>query len=188
MTLALVAAVYGVVAALVFRRFTDARRIRAATNRLLAHVMEFRLFVDEPGLIWQAQKAALRANFELLRLVAVPALAMAAIFAVLWTPMDRYFGHGPLPAGESTVMTSHSDRVPAVAGIVVETPGVRIPRTGEVSWRIRPSRPVSAGFPPGVEVRYPRNPAWLWWFFGVSTLSAAVVGIWEGIRPTNKTA
>jgi hypothetical protein len=141
-------------------------------NRILAHVMEFRLFVDEPALIWRAQRDAIRANFALLRQIAIPCIAMTALFGILWSPMDRYFGREPLRPGEATVMTAHVDQVPEVPGIVVETPGVRIARTGEVSWRIRALRTVTNGFPNGVEVRYPRNGTWLLWFFGFSFVGA----------------
>jgi hypothetical protein len=165
---------YGLIAAVIFRRTTDPRRIRQTVNHILAHIMEFRLFIDEPALVWRAQKDAFRANLTLLRHIALPCALMAGLFAVLWVPMEQYFGHEPLHPGEATVMTSHTDRAPEVPGIVVETPGVRIPRTGEVSWRIRPVRPVSGGFPASVEVVYPRDGAWQLWFLGFSTIGACL--------------
>ena len=170
--IALAGFLYGLIAALIFRRMTDPRRTRRAVNLILAHIMEFRLFIDEPALVWRAQKDALRANLTLLRRIALPCALTAALFAILWSPMDRTFGREPLRAGEATVMTSHTDRAPEIPGIAIETPGVRIPGTGEVSWRIRPIRAVSGGFPPGVEVRYPRNPSWLLWFLGFSSIGA----------------
>ena len=170
--IALAGFLYGLIAALIFRRTTDPRQVRRAVNQILAHIMEFRLFIDEPALVWRAQNDALRANLTLLRQIAVPCALMAALFAILWSPMDRTFGREPLRPGEATVMTSHTDSVPEIPGIVVETPGVRIPKTGEVSWRIRPVRAVRGGFPAGVEVHYPRNGAWLLWFLGFSTLGA----------------
>jgi hypothetical protein len=176
--IALAGFVYGLIAAVMFRCTADPRRIRCAANRTLAHIMEFRLFIDEPALVWRAQKDALRANLRLLRQIALPCAAMAAIFAILWSPLDRTFGREPLRAGQATVMTSHSDRVPEIPGIVIETPGVRIPRTGEVSWRIRPVRAVSGGFPAGVEVVCPRNASWLLWFFVFSS-AGALAGAWK---------
>jgi hypothetical protein len=174
--LAICAVVYGVTAAWVFRRLTDARRVSAAINQILAHVMEFRLFIDEPSLVWRAQKAALRANMALLRAVAIPCLVMAGLLALAWGPMDRRFGHGPLRIGEVTVMTARTDSAPAIDGLVVETPGVRMARTGEVSWRVRVVRTFVSNLPTGIEVRYPRSRWWEVWFFAISSLSALVLG------------
>jgi hypothetical protein len=171
----LLALLYGAVAAFVFRRTTDPRRLRDASNRILARIMEFRLFVDEPLLIWQAQLGALKANLALLRQIAFPCLIMAFLFALLYGPMDRRFGHGPLRAGEATVMTAHSDSIPHIDGLAVETPGVRIARTGEVSWRVRSVRAAIGTVPPGVNIQYPRTAGWLLWFFAVSSVSALAV-------------
>lgn len=174
--IAIAGILYGAVAAFVFRRLTDRQRVRQSVNLILAHIMEFRLFVDEPVLIWRAQWGALRANLALLGQIALPSLAMALLFAILWNPMDRRFGREPLRVGEATVMTAHSDQVPEIPGIVIETPGVRIPRTGEVSWRVRPVRAVI--LPAGFEARYPHNAAWMFWFFGFSTIGA-LAGAWK---------
>ncbi len=172
---------YGLLAAWIYRKTTHPRRIRAAMDHLLAHIMEFRLFVDEPALIWRAQRDALRANLALLREIAVPTALMAALFAMLWFPIDARFGHRPLKAGESAVITSNKDEAPNVPGVAVETPGVRIARTGEVSWRIRPVREIDGGFPPGYEVRWPRTESWLLWFFLSSCGGALAVGAWHAI-------
>jgi hypothetical protein len=173
--LVLVSLLYGAVAAFVFRRTTNPRRIRQTTNQILARIMEFRLFVDEPALIWRAQLGALRANFALLRQIAMPCLIMAALFAIIYPTLDRRFGHAPLTMGEPTVLTAHTDQTPHIDGIAIETPGVRIPRTGEVSWRIRPVNTIIGTLPTGVKIQYPRTTAWLVWFFAISSLSAFVI-------------
>jgi hypothetical protein len=166
------ALLYGAAAGFAFTRLTDHRRIRQAVNQIQAHIMEFRLFIDEPGLIWKAQREALRANLSLLRLIALPTALMAILFALAWQPMERRFGHGPLKLGESTIMTAHTDLVPCFAGLIFDTPGVYLPRTGETVWRVHLTRELKGPLPPGVELRYPRSNVWLAWFAGISTLSA----------------
>ena len=96
-----------------FRRLADARRVRAATNQILARIMEFRLFVDEPALVWRAQKEALRANLALLREIALPCLIMAGCWfrPHLWSPNP--WACGPLRVGEVTVMTGAHGQYPA---------------------------------------------------------------------------
>ena len=168
----------GAVTALVFRRFASSGT-KQTVNRILAHIMEFRLFLDEPRLIFQAQRDLLRENLRLLRQIAIPCLIAAPFFTLVIWQGDRVYGRAPLPAGEPVVVTAHSDvQLHATAGLVVETPGVRIQRTHEVSWRVRPTRPFS-GTLPGFQIPWPRATvlgfSWLVWFFGISSLSAVLL-------------
>lgn len=131
----------------VFRSFSNQDAIRRASNRLVAHLMEFRLFIDEPALILRAQRDLLIENGRLLRLVFVPSLILAVLFFILIPQLDSVYGKAPLKAGEPAVVTVEMKdgiatappltlKVPA--GISVETPGVHIPRLHQISWRIRP--------------------------------------------------
>jgi hypothetical protein len=198
--LVLISAIYGAVAALVFRRLTDRVSVQRSVNRILAHVMELGLFLDSPALVMRAQRDLLRENLRLLRLVIIPGAILAVLFAVLYPPMDAIYGHAPLTVGEPSVVTVHLKamqpvRLEAPEGVAVETPGVRIVRDREISWRVRPlrrstgdwkfyvaNRVVTAGFflrDPAVqdiEIRYPRAAilgfSWLVWFLGISSVSA----------------
>lgn len=175
--LCVVSAIYGVIATIVFRRFTDAGRLRGTVNRILAHVMEFRLFLDEPRIILRAQRELIAENIRLLRQMALPCAILAIPFALLYGPLDRHFGHGPLRIGEPAVVTARGmTELKAPPGIVVETPGVRVLRTGEISWRVRPVATVYGGFPKGVDVRYPSalvwHSPWVIWFLGISATTA----------------
>jgi hypothetical protein len=177
--LCVVSAIYGVVATMVFRRFTDAGRLRGTINRILAHVMEFRLFLDDPRIILRAQRELIGENIRLLRQMALPCAILAIPFAFLYGPLNRHFGHGLLRIGEPAVVTARGmTELKAPRGIVVETPGVRVLRTGEISWRVRPVAIVYGGFPTGVEVRYPRalllHLPWVIWFLGISALTASI--------------
>ncbi len=174
-----VSAVYGVIATRVFRRFTDPGRLGGTINRILAHVMEFRLFLDEPRIILRAQRELIAENIHLLRQMALPCAILAIPFALLYGPLDRHFGYGPLRIGEPAVVTARGmTELKAPPGMVVETPGVRVLRTGEISWRVRPIATVYDGFPKGVDVRYPRalvfHLPWVIWFLGISALTASI--------------
>lgn len=140
-TLIPVSLIYGIAAATVFRRFTDEASLRVTINRMMAHVMEFRLFLDSPALVVRAQRALLRENLHLLRLILLPCAILAVIFVVLFPQLDAMCGHVPLPAGAASVVTAHIGEdatLEAPAGIIVESPGVRSVHDGEVSWRVRP--------------------------------------------------
>jgi hypothetical protein len=140
-TLLPVSVIYGLAAALVFHRFSDRVSIRATINRMMAHLMEFRLFLDSPALVLRAQRDLLRENLHLLRLILLPSAILAAIFIILFPQLDATYGHAPLPVGEPSVVTAQiiGDAVlEAPAGIKIETPAVRVIHDRQVGWRVRP--------------------------------------------------
>ncbi len=195
--------IYGVIAVLLFRRFTDRAAIRHTLNHISAHVMELGLFLDSPGLVLRAQRDLLRENLHLLRLIMLPSVMLALLFA----PLYAIFSRGSLPVGELSVVTIQirSAAMPAVQlqapeGIVVETPGVRIPRDRQISWRVRPLRPSSGDWKchvenrivtasiflhdpviRSIEIRYPQATilgfSWLVWFVAISSISAVAFGL-----------
>jgi hypothetical protein len=139
-TLIPVSAIYGLAAALVFVRFSDRAAIRRTTNRMIAHVMEFRLFLDSPALVLRAQRDLLRENLHLLRLILLPCVILALIFIVLFPQLDAMYGHRPLKAGERAIVTAHAledATLEAPAGIEVETAGAWNVHERQISWRVR---------------------------------------------------
>jgi hypothetical protein len=140
-TLLPVSLIYGLAAALVFRRFSDHVSLRKTINRMMAHVMEFRLFINSPGLVLRAQRDLLRENFHLLRLMLLPCAILALVFIILFPQLDAMYGHAPLRVGEPAVVTARFDGdavLEAPAGIRIETPGVHILQDRQVGWRVRP--------------------------------------------------
>jgi len=132
----------------VFRRLSDATELRLALNRIVAHLYELRLFLDEPVLVFQAQRDLVRENLRLLRVVAPPSAILVAPFALLFVGLDAFYGHAPLVVGESAIVTvqftrSAEVRLIAPGGVEVETPPVHVAAMNQVSWRIRPARALS---------------------------------------------
>jgi hypothetical protein len=153
-TLIPVSVIYGLAAALVFRRFSDEASIRRTVNRMMAHVMEFRLFLDSPALVLRAQRDLFRENLRLLRLILLPCVILALIFIILFPQLDAMYGHTPIKAGERSLVTVHLNgdaALEAPAGIEVETPGVHIVHNRQISWRVRPIGRTSGE----LKVRYP---------------------------------
>jgi arylsulfatase A-like enzyme len=186
-TLAPLSALCGIATAFVFRRFASGDT-RQTVNRILAHLIELRLFLDEPRVILHAQRDLLRENLRLFGQIAVPSLITAPLLVLVMWQADAVYGRAPLRAGEAVVVTAHIKagnladlRMEAPEGVAVETSGVRIPRLREVSWRIRPIRPFSGRLSVNADVEridipWPRanvlGVSWMVWFFGVSALSA----------------
>jgi hypothetical protein len=139
-TLIPVGAIYGLVAAVVLARFSDRAAVRRSTNRMIAHVMEFRLFLNSPALVLRAQRDLLRENLHLLRLILLPCLILALIFTVLFPQLDAMYGHTPLRIGERAIVTAHAREgsiLEVPPGIELETPGAYNVHERQISWRVR---------------------------------------------------
>ncbi|MCU1258284.1 MAG: hypothetical protein JWO80_1169 [Bryobacterales bacterium] len=142
----LLGACSGAISFLAFRRWSDAGALRSAGNAALAHLLEFRLFADEPALIMRAQRDLLFANGRWLRLLLAPMLLLSLPFALVIAVADAFFSRAPLRTGEPAVVTAHYVRqLPDLRlippdGFQVETAPVRVTSENEVSWRVRPLR------------------------------------------------
>lgn len=139
-TLIPVSAIYGLVAALVLARFSDRAEVRRTTNRMIAHVMEFRLFLNSPALVLRAQRDLLHENFHLLRLIFLPCVILALLFTLLFPQLDAMYGHTPLRIGERAIVTARAFQgatLEVPPGIEVETPGAYNVHERQTSWRIQ---------------------------------------------------
>ncbi len=74
--LVVISVLTGVAMLLVLQRVSDPVRIRLAKRKVQAHLLELRMFQDEPRVIWGAQKALLGANLRYMALMLRPALWM----------------------------------------------------------------------------------------------------------------
>lgn len=127
--------------------------IRRAKQLLQAHLLEMRLFGDEPALVLRAQAHLLRANARYLGLMLVPVLCASIVMLPLLAQMERFYGRGVLQPGQSALFTvqlrgpvdfnSVPPRLEAPSGIRVETPAVRVAAENQVVWRIRAESEVS---------------------------------------------
>jgi hypothetical protein len=144
----LLAILTGIVTALTIRYTTNASRLRATTRKIYADLLEFRLYFDEPRLIWQAQMNLVRDNLRLFLLFLPAMLILGLPMAWLILQLDVLCGLRPLHPGEATVFTAQlkrplnaTDRIDLQGrtGVKVETPPVRVARDNQVAWRIRPS-------------------------------------------------
>lgn len=152
LSLAAVSVACGLFALWIFRHTTDLAAVRSTIKRVQAHLLEFRLFYDEPRLIWWAQKAILRENLRFFLLTARPALILALPMAWLLVQLEAVYGYAPLPIGQPSVITAQvsGQSMPEDVAVTLQTPPeisvetapVRSATDRQISWRIRPLRPV----------------------------------------------
>ena len=151
LVLAAISSVAGVGAMFAFLRWTNRDAIGRCADQIIALVMEQALFIDDPVLVLRAQRELLRQNGRLLILLARPTVIVAAVFLLALPHLEALFGRAALRPGDAAVITmqragpaSDADfSLKAPPGIAVETPGVEIAGGNQISWRIRPSRPLS---------------------------------------------
>lgn len=172
MLLVAASAVYGILCGWLFRRFTNHAELRRTVDRMIAHVISFRLFADEPRVIFRAQRDLLRENLRLLKLLALPLLISVTLLRAAWTPLERYAGEVPVQIGKSAVLTLPLGRdLPESTAFQPETPPVRAPRVNQVSWRVR----VLRESPLVTEANRPWGLPWMFWFGFFSAIAAAAV-------------
>jgi hypothetical protein len=146
-------ALTGVALLWTFARLSNQRAIRETKRRLIARLYEFRLFVDEPKLIWKAQVGLVRDSFRYSALMLLPAVVLTLPALLLFSQLDPFYGTAPLEPGEAALVTVQLSGPLAIGGppplleppegVVVETPAVRVVSERQISWRVRALRPVS---------------------------------------------
>lgn len=137
----------------VFRKTSNQAAIRRTKKKLQAHLLELRLYADDPSVVWRAQKRLLAENLRYMLLMLRPALVATVPMVLLLIVLDGFYGRQPLRLGEEAVVTvqmstplnpaSPPPELRAPAEIAVETPAVRVLSEGQFSWRIRPLEEVS---------------------------------------------
>ncbi|MDQ6758262.1 MAG: hypothetical protein M3Z32_00175 [Acidobacteriota bacterium] len=199
--IALASVTTALVVLLALRRWSDQEAILRTKARAQAHLLEFRLFLDDPRQLMHSQRDLLLDNLRLMRLL-LPAFLILAIpmFLVMWQ-LDAFYGRAPLRVGEAALVSASSrpQFIHTPPGVIVETQAVYIQAERRTSWRIRPQRPVSGklqvgagerrivtgagiSYLPeplpggnGIEIGYPRGTVlglhWAVWFLVLSTVA-----------------
>jgi hypothetical protein len=131
-----------------YHKFSDQNAMSRTKKKLQAHLLEFRLFGDEPALLWRSYGSVLILSAQYCALSCRALLVLALPLFLLLTHLDVFYGFRPLRPGDASVLTIRMrhpidpafDRVrlDAPAEIKIETPAVRVFEQGQVSWRIRP--------------------------------------------------
>ena len=148
-SLLLISVLCGIAILIVFRRWSDQRAIQRSRSLIVAYLLEFRLFINEPSLVLRAQRNLVRENLRLIRLLLRPALIVTIPMLIFFEPLDALYRYAPIRLGESAIVTIQSNRADdphlhSPDEILVETPPVHIPREHQLSWRVRALRPVAA--------------------------------------------
>jgi hypothetical protein len=161
--LAAISLLCGVATIFIFRATSNQAGIRRARSRVVAHVLEMRIYQDDLVLILRALGATLVTNLRYLRVVAWPIVLIGLVVGLAFTQLDARFARSPLQ-GDGTALVTVTYRpgidvmgagtsLEAGEGAVLEGARVRVPARREVSWRVRVVQPGSSPGNPALTAR-----------------------------------
>lgn len=150
LALAVVSSICGAVMIAIVRATSDQARIRRTRQRFQAHLLEIRIYADDPARIVKALGAALVDNLVHARQMLVPLLAAGVLVAIVYVQLDARFARSPLGVRDAALVTvTCRAGVDVLGGDLslatddgarVDAPPVRVPAEREVSWRVRVTR------------------------------------------------
>ncbi len=114
----------------------DRQRLRQSVNRIIAHLLEIRLFWDDPSLVWRAQRDLIVENGRLLKQILLPAIILSLPFTVF------YFWPAPRWRGESLIVLGVDGMDPAFVERHWDAlPNLKALRDGGYFGRLRTTNP-----------------------------------------------
>lgn len=144
--LLIVSVVTGIVMVLIFKYTSNQHEIRAAKDKISAYLMEIRLFKDDMRLMFNAQGKIIRHNLTYMRYAVTPILFILVPVVLILAQLGLRYADRPLRPGETALVKiklpeySFDETTPlsvdAGDGLRLETPLLRIPRTGEIDFRV----------------------------------------------------
>lgn len=145
--LLLVSAIMGIAALLAFRFASNAQAITRIKTRIAAYLLEMRIFSDDLRVLLVDPIKIMGLNTKYVAHAFGPFLLILPPMLLVVFQIESRYGLRPLEPGDQTTLTvaCRTDTdvlaeglvLETSEGIVVETPPVRIPTLGEVSWRLR---------------------------------------------------
>lgn len=142
---------------LVYKYLSSQEAIKEAKDRVKAHILEIRLFQDDPVLMGRAVRAVLVTNLKYLGLNLKPFLIVFLPIFLMLVQMEARFGYRPLLPNESTLVRTFwqsphpGGKGPGPTlltedGLSIESPPVRIENGREIDWRVRANSMDQTGF------------------------------------------
>ncbi len=149
--LLLISLLTGILLLVIFRYTSNQKGIGETKEKIKAHLLELRIFKDDPRILLSAQKEILFYNARYFMYGIRPLVVMLVPVTILLIHLDNWFGYRPVRPGESTVVSVRLADEAATGlakvglhanqGLFLETSALRIPAEREVDWRIRAAKP-----------------------------------------------
>ena len=136
-----------ILALFIYRLFSSPEAIRGAKRLVKAHILEMRLFQEDPVLMGRAIRSMVGANLAYMRLHLKPLLVMLLPVLVLLVHAEARFGYRPFLPGEKILVRSfwktdlqagngRAYELFPGEGLELESPPLRLAVDREVHWRL----------------------------------------------------
>jgi hypothetical protein len=137
----------GLLMLFIFRLTSNQAGIKNVKDKIKAHLLELRLFKDNLNVSLKAQGRILGYNLRYIGYSFKPMLVMIIPLILILVQLNFWFGYEPLRPGEPAILkvklaetakpVEVEAAVEAPAGLVIETPALRVDEQKEIDWRIR---------------------------------------------------
>jgi hypothetical protein len=145
--MAFISLLTGLLMLVIFRLTSNQEGIKKVKDKIKAHLLELRLFKDSLNISLKAQGQILRHNLRYIGYSLKPMLVMMIPLILILVQLNFWFGYKPLRPGESAILIVKLEKsarpmeldasIEAPAGVVVETPPLRLEEQKEIDWRIQ---------------------------------------------------
>ena len=143
-----------VLAMVAYKYTSDQTALRNARNRMVARVLEIRLYQDDIMGIFGITLRILAASFVYIKQSFRPLVVMFVPVCLILIQMAAWFEHRPLEPGDSVLLTVTCDDAVDVLsadmsatvgdGLVLETEAFRAPHESVVAWRVGATAPADS--------------------------------------------
>jgi len=146
--LALFAILTAVFSLLVVRWTSNQKAIRRMKDLIGAHVLEVRLFSDQPRVVLRAYLSLLVSLFGYLAYAMVPLLVLGLPLLLIYGQLEDRFAHMPVRPGCDFLLSANFANEDSLADVVLRlppelvqtAPPVQIGAEREIEWRIQGKR------------------------------------------------
>ena len=142
--------VSGVAMVWLFGRVSDQPSIKVLREQIRGNLIGVRLFQSDLGVVMRLQRRIFGDTMRYMRHALVPMVVLLVPVLLIMTQLNLRFASRPVAPGEQVLVKAfvrnagsldEAVTLETTDGIAVETPGVRVPATREVAWRVRALAP-----------------------------------------------
>lgn len=131
----------------IFRFTSNQQGIRQVKKKIIAHLLELRLFKDSLSITLKAQGNILRYNLKYIGYSAKPMLVLIIPIFLILVQLNLWFGYQDLAPGQKAILKVKMEEghnlfdiniaIEPSSALNIETPPLRIEEEREINWRFQ---------------------------------------------------
>jgi hypothetical protein len=147
----IISAISALIYLVIFKKTSNQERIRHYKNKIFAHILEIRLYKDQPILTIRIILTILKYNLIYLRYTLVPILIILPLVLMISVQLNNRYGYLPIKKGNRFIIHAEIDETLMLGigknldkihcdtskGIFIETPSMAIESEASIFWRAK---------------------------------------------------